>query len=120
MAETIRLANDVNRLAGSINGTAGRIDITASDIDRTAETIIPVARAILNDVNLINGNLDGSRLTGTSINTRAIAGAIDRDTDVIRDLANRAHGRASCIDGNVASIPDPLDPGPAAEVAHCR
>ena len=118
LAEIIRLANDVNRLAGSINRTATTIDDTAGDIDATAVTIVGVARAILNDVNLINGNLDGSRLTGTSTNTRAVAGAIDRDTDAVRDLAGLAHSRAACIDMKLAGLAALLG-GTAADTAHC-
>ncbi len=116
--QIIRLANDVNRLAGSINGTAATIDTTASGIDATAASITGVARAILNDVDLINGNLDGHRLT-SPISTRAVAAAIDRDTDAVRDLAGLAHSRAACIDQKLAFVLPPPIGGLPADLAHC-
>ncbi|MDQ3569923.1 MAG: hypothetical protein M3396_04720 [Actinomycetota bacterium] len=117
LAEIIRLAKAVEPLAGSINATAATIDDTAKGIDAEAARILPVGRAILNDVRLINGNLDGSVLSGTSVSTRGIAARIDGDTDAVRDLARLAHTRAACIDMKLAGIP--VTGGAPADSAHC-
>ena len=106
LAQIINLAKDVDRLAASINSTAAGIDDTAAGIDNTASQILPVARAILADVNQINRNLDISLAPPR-------APGIKSDTGEILGLANTAHARAACIDSKLSN--PLLLRGPAAD-----
>ncbi len=101
LAEIIRLAKDVDRLAASINGTAGTIDGTAKGIDTAAAGIPPVGRLIEADVARINRNLE------ITVNlARDIDGATgSTDSRSIVALAQRAHRKAGCIDGEVQALP---------------